>query len=230
MSQWTPIFDQLHIILDGAHCGALNMAVDQALLETAATPVLRVYDWDQPTVSIGYGNEFKERDDGLPVVRRWTGGGTVRHGGDATYAIIVPLDHAWGRTRPAESYRVLHHALAVCLNQFGLGPCELATESDRKDGAFCFEAPATFDVMRGGRKIAGAGQRRGRMGVLHQGSVSLPLTREFWAAFGQLIACEITINDGLSDTILQRAQELVRVRYAAESWLHDKRDEASTSS
>ena len=37
----------------------------------------------------------------------------------------------------------------------------------------CFEKPVEWDLLCQGEKIAGAGQRRTRQGILHQGSVAV---------------------------------------------------------
>ena len=42
--------------LDGAHDPAFNMAADHVLLDRAAsfaTPLLRIYSWDRPSISFG---------------------------------------------------------------------------------------------------------------------------------------------------------------------------------
>ena len=47
-------------------------------------------------------------------------------------------------------------------------------EDAEADSPACFEKPVAFDIVDGsGRKLAGAGQRRSRRGLLHQGSVIL---------------------------------------------------------
>ena len=51
----------------------MNMALDQAWLEHGSTPVLRVYTWDRPTVTIGYAQNLARVQEALPdwpVVRR----------------------------------------------------------------------------------------------------------------------------------------------------------------
>ena len=62
--------------------GAFNMALDEAMLELADEPWLRVYGWREPTISIGFSQSLgaipENRRDWL-VVRRWTGGGVVEH-------------------------------------------------------------------------------------------------------------------------------------------------------
>ena len=75
------------------HSAAMNMSIDEALLETATIPTIRFYGWRSPALSFGYFGKFSdvaiyanERD----LVRRWTGGGIVFHGDDLTYSIVIP--------------------------------------------------------------------------------------------------------------------------------------------
>lgn len=214
-----PLFDHLQFIIESTpRPAALNMAIDQALLETATTPVLRVYDWDRSSVTVGYSHDLHAVAFDGPVVRRWTGGGIVWHGGDATYALVVPMADPWAQTRPLDSYREIHGALADQLNATGHGPCRLAGDDDRKAGALCFEAPALHDIVSSTGKIAGAGQRRSRAGLLHQGSVKLSLNAAFWRGFANRVAREVAVLDAPSAAAVSRAHELVRTRYATPEW------------
>jgi lipoate-protein ligase A len=77
----------------GAHSAAMNMAIDEALLEFVTIPLIRFYRWQLPALSFGYFGRFTnvasyqcERD----LVRRWTGGGIVFHGQDLTYSLVIP--------------------------------------------------------------------------------------------------------------------------------------------
>ena len=74
------------LLLDsGAGEPAFNMALDEALLELAATtnqPVLRFYGWTQPAATFGYSQPIAELERVThlrPLVRRPTGGGLVPH-------------------------------------------------------------------------------------------------------------------------------------------------------
>ncbi len=220
------LFDHLRLIIEvEAHPAAFNMAVDQALLETTSVPVLRVYHWEQPSISIGYSHELTALRASLPdwpIVRRWTGGGVVWHHQDSTYSLTVPMSDPWAQTRPVESYRQIHGALAQCLNEAGHGPCRLAGEEDRKEGALCFEAPALFDIVRGTAKIAGAGQRRSRLGLLHQGSVKLLLPGAFWQRWAEQLAKDVRLEYELSPALHQRAEALCRARYGTDDWLQQR--------
>src|SRR3954462_12222332 len=83
---------------------ALNMAIDEALLNCAPLPALRYYRWQRPAVSFGYFGsyaEVKNQSGDREIVRRWTGGGTVPHGDDLTYSIILPAtDPLFVRSSP----------------------------------------------------------------------------------------------------------------------------------
>ncbi len=145
------LFDRLTLHLDAfPHDGAWNMAVDQAWLELSDRPVLRVYDWDRPTVTVGYAQNLAKLGSSLPewpVMRRWTGGGVVLHENDETYSVIVPGVHPWAETRPLESYRLIHDTLASALVAAGFPGCRLAGPEDLIENAFCFVAPALHDVV-----------------------------------------------------------------------------------
>src|SRR4030095_721878 len=72
---------------------AMNMAIDEALLESASAPSIRFYRWESPALSFGYFGRFADVADKASerdLVRRWTGGGIVFHGEDLTYSIVIP--------------------------------------------------------------------------------------------------------------------------------------------
>lgn len=225
----SPFFDELLLWIDETpRAGALNMALDQALLEAGGPPLLRVYEWEQPTVTIGYAQNLArlaEALPGWPVVRRWTGGGVVFHQDDATYTLMIPAGHPWAETRPVESYRLIHGALAAALVAAGHAGCRLAGSEDVKDLPFCFEAPALHDVIRGTMKVAGAGQRRGRLGLLHQGSVQQTrVNPAFWRGWARQLARVVREIAQPPETVWRRACELAEGRYARESWLQSRED------
>jgi lipoate-protein ligase A len=156
--------------------GPEAMAVDEWLLETAEIPVLRVYRWQGDWGSVGYFGSLGEARaayQGVRWVRRWTGGGTVDHRTDWTYTLVAPAGEALAGARGAGSYRVLHAALMVALVAEGID-ARLSTGAEASGAALCFENPVSHDLIdQAGRKLAGAGQRRTRHGLLHQGSVAV---------------------------------------------------------
>lgn len=219
------LFDELILHLDPApHDGAWNMAADQAWLEQSEVPVLRIYRWDQPTVTIGYAQSLPKLADALPgwpVVRRWTGGGVVLHDNDFTYSVIVPGCHPWSQTNPLDSYRLIHESLAAALADGS----RLAGPEDLIEAPFCFVAPALHDVVRGKVKIAGAGQRRGKLGLLHQGSMQqVVLKDDFWPRWAAQLAANVLVKTEMTPAMIQRAAELVAKRYSLSSWLNERED------
>jgi lipoate-protein ligase A len=162
--------------------GWWNMAADEVLLAAAAAgapPVLRLYEWDGPWLSLGYAQPFSAtseaacRDAGVQVVRRVTGGRAVLHGADLTYAVA-----ASERALPAgldASYRLVSDAILAALRDLGIAaerapnaaPVAPAAEFD------CFALPATDEICVGGRKLAGSAQRRAGGAVLQHGSLRL---------------------------------------------------------
>src|SRR4029077_13674801 len=91
------MFDHLQVYHDTeVYSTALNMALDEALLEKAAMPALRFYRWGRPAISFGYFGKFDDAARagvGYELVRRWTGGGIVLHGNDLTYSLVLPNGH-----------------------------------------------------------------------------------------------------------------------------------------
>lgn len=200
------------------------MAADQAWLEQSADPVLRVYRWNEPTVTIGYAQSLTKLADSLPrwpVVRRWTGGGVVLHDNDYTYSLIVPAVHPWSQTNPLDSYRLIHESLAQALDDGS----RLAGMEDLIEAPFCFVAPAMHDVIRDKVKVAGAGQRRGKLGLLHQGSVQqVTLGADFWPRWAAQLAKNVLIHPAMTPAMKERADELTQKRYGLASWLNERED------
>ena len=200
---------------------AWNMALDEALLSETALPVLRVYRWAEPAVSFGYFLPWEAAESmsrGRKIMRRWTGGGMVEHGEDFTWSLIVPVSEAFSRVRPVESYVALHGALAEALRTAGLAAEQVPATMSAPAGGLCFTAPAPGDLMARGRKIAGAGQRRCRSGLLHQGSVSgVTLPEEFPILLAGALAKEIR-EFPQAKLPVGAAAELVRSRYGTDSW------------
>ncbi|MBV9462676.1 MAG: lipoate--protein ligase family protein [Verrucomicrobiae bacterium] len=156
---------------------AVNMATDEWLLRHAVEtgPTLRIYRWDRPAFSFGYGQSSLDAPAGIDAVRRPTGGGRVDHRADATYAIALPRGHAIARLGGCERYRALHELVLELFKAREIA----AALADSCDGAgrgdfACFERPARFDVIGAhGLKLGGGAQRLSRTGLLHQGSLQL---------------------------------------------------------
>ena len=92
------------------------MAADMALLQAVGAgltaPVLRLYAWSPPCLSLGYGQHVSEADRGRlaalgwGIVRRPTGGRAILHTDELTYSVALPADHPLAAGSVVESYRV----------------------------------------------------------------------------------------------------------------------------
>ncbi|MGH7443696.1 MAG: lipoate--protein ligase family protein, partial [Longimicrobiales bacterium] len=162
------------------------MAVDQALLESVAAgapPVLRLYRWRPACLSFGRNqaaagiyNESRARLLGIGIVRRPTGGLSVLHDAELTYAVVAPAAMLGG---PRAAYHAINRALAMGLQDLGI-PAELAGGARRTSvtAAFrgaqpCFALPAGGEVVVNGRKLVGSAQRVERRTILQHGSILL---------------------------------------------------------
>ncbi len=189
------IFEKLRLWQDPIpRPGPEAMAVDEWLLETADCPVLRVYRWAGDWASLGYFGKIagaRAAIPGVAWVRRWTGGGLVDHRSDWTYTLAVPAAELFAAMRGSATYRLVHEALAVALLQEEIR-ADLAPDNPGGGSALCFECPVGHDLLGpGGGTIAGAGQRRTRAGLLHQGSVAIPQFAGRAAALAGLLARSI---------------------------------------
>ena len=216
------LFERLLVHDDDARTGAaLNMAIDEALLEHATVPILRFYGWRRPSLSFGYFGKFadiaaemEQRD----VVRRWTGGGIVLHGEDLTYSLVTPATDPASFHGPAAIYAALHGAIRDALRAEG-SEAELAAQAAPKISDACFANPVRDDVMLLGRKIAGAAQRRTRGGFLHQGSIQISdLSEAFRDRFARALAARIQ-KEAIAPQILDRAAQLAAEKYGTVEWL-----------
>ncbi len=220
-SSWM-IFDELELWSDPvARGGPEAMAVDEWLLETCTRPLLRIYSWKGNWGSIGYFgklNQARESLPGLDWVRRWTGGGVVNHSDDWTYSLIVPQGHIVARLKGGESYRLIHEVL-VRVMAAEVGAAALSSGKG-KGNCLCFENAVEYDVEdAAGNKLAGAAQRRGKFGLLHQGSVRsiggcATLRGKIFTEnlAGTWSEVEIFVDES-------RLSELVDKKYGAREWL-----------
>ena len=106
-----------------------------------APPVLRLYTWERPALSLG---RFQPDDDvdrdacarlGLDVARRPTGGRGLLHGGDLTYAVAMPLPPGADGGVDAV-YRRLAGGLIAGLAR--LGVTAAVARHDGPSGPVCF--------------------------------------------------------------------------------------------
>jgi lipoate-protein ligase A len=233
------LFERLEVIDDpNPRPASFNMAADETLLEQIGdAAVLRIYRWSRPALSLGFFTVFdqvrtpREPREPREWVRRWTGGGIVEHGADFTYSLAVPRRELAALGAGGRSYERIHQALSRALAGAGFAAISAGEAGGEQRAGFrsvpaahCFEHPVAHDLMIGGRKIAGAAQRRTRRGLLHQGSVQsagtgppdwrVRLARSLPEAF-----CPSPVPRRFHPAEEQHAARLAEEKYATHAWL-----------
>lgn len=226
----------LRVIHDPPAAGPWNMAVDEMIFETVAAagqPILRFYQWQEPTLSLGYFQALEDRQTHpasltCPVVRRSSGGGAILHDRELTYSVALPLADRWSRPA-AELYDTFHSALVATLGKLGLTAtlCP-ATDPQRREAFLCFQRRAAGDVLASGHKVAGSAQRRRQGALLQHGSVILAQS-PFAPEVAGLSELGLTVSsDTLSTTWLDELQKSwPNATIWGSAWLQHERDQAS---
>ncbi|MCL4207769.1 MAG: hypothetical protein KJ000_35235 [Pirellulaceae bacterium] len=242
---------ETRVVYDPPASGGWNMAVDEALLETVGDSGnrgwLRFYQWDVPTLSLGYFQRHEDRQRhppsrDLPMVRRSTGGGAIIHADELTYSFCVPVASHWD-DRASTYYFAFHETLIEELASYGL-QARICGEPDRvpavEESFLCFLRRAEADILLGGHKVGGSAQRRRRHCLLQHGSILLRSTAaspelvgvsdisgveiealelaERWAS---RIADRLQLRlhtSQLGETEIELAEDWQRKRFGQENW------------
>ncbi len=173
----------------GKNTAAMNMAIDEAILAAQKmhpNPTLRFYDWSFPAFSFGYFQDIALEVDvdacraaGIELVKRMTGGGTVVHGWELTYTLILPRSTA--EIGVSDVYQRIGQSLVKAFQKLGVPAECYAACADSPQAApnICLTNPAEHDVMSDDKKLAGVSVRRNRDGILFQGYISLDMPPSF---------------------------------------------------
>ncbi len=178
-----PIDREWRLIVEEGRGGAENMALDEAAAETAAEGgprTLRVYRWEPGTLSLGYGQPADTVDwayckqEGIPVVRRPTGGGGIYHDayGDISYSVVVPAEEVPGDLMA--SYKLLLEPVLDAFDRMGVlaAVAEKRVDAIHEPACYLREVHPAHDVVVEGRKISGTAQHRTRDAVVQHGSIT----------------------------------------------------------
>ncbi len=234
-----PSMTAARLIIDEPLPGPVNMARDEAILETCterdATPVFRLYTWSPPTISLGYFQDYAEYENLAPpagklaVVRRTTGGGAILHDLEVTYSLIMPVTHPLVAGRPNHLYTLAHEAVIVAIGhgvQMRGSDSSACDASAQRGPFFCFARRHGLDVVVddpncpcGIAKIAGSAQRRTKTAILQHGSIMLDsrYTQHPVATWSQLAGKTIEFNQAVAQ-LIPTFEHSVGMSFARDSW------------
>jgi lipoate---protein ligase len=156
-------FSKIRVLETGYNSAALNMAIDEALMESIdESPVFRVYGWRPAAVSVGYFQSIRDEVDiekccelGIDVVRRLTGGGAVLHEFELTYSFTT-------KQYPQnimESYGWICEAVVMSIKRLGFNASFVPLN----------------DIVVNGKKVSGSAQTRRKGVLLQHGTLLLNL-------------------------------------------------------
>jgi lipoyl(octanoyl) transferase len=171
---------KFRLIADTARPAEMNMAVDELLMKKGES-VLRFYGWSAPAVTTGYFEDVKAVSrffEGVPVVRRITGGGSVLHGKDLTFSLTTQVPTTLFANDVKSSYLKINEAVRVGLKdtypKMDYADCKtVPSQSQKQRRRVCFDQPSCYDLLLEGKKVLGGSQRRTNGVMLHQSTIFL---------------------------------------------------------
>jgi lipoate-protein ligase A len=173
---------------------AENMARDEFLFRKcheSKCGFFRIYAWERPSFSTGVSQKAVKalnldfiKANGCDYVRRITGGKTVLHDREITYAIASSEDLFFKEHDLHQSYLLISRVLVQALRSLGVeavlsqgSPSELSRSHNP-----CFSFPTPNEIEVKGKKIIGSAQKRDKQALLQHGSIPLTMNYDLYAA------------------------------------------------
>jgi lipoate-protein ligase A len=175
----------IRLISQGPENAFFNMALDEAIAESVreklSPPTLRFYQWDRPSITIGYFQRASDvnldycGEKGYPLVRRVTGGRAILHDEELTYSISSFAGSALFKDRMIETYTAISNALlhGLRLNGIEARMSFRKKRSEHHKNPSCFKSMSYGEITADRKKIVGSAQKRFKNGFLQHGSLLL---------------------------------------------------------
>jgi lipoate-protein ligase A len=178
---------RFRLILDDPGDGQLNMAVDEALMESAGNQespaTVRLYGFAPPTLSFGRFQKIRDRirweavrEDGITLVRRPTGGQAVLHDQELTYSVVLHKD----QLQPFHKREIYGFVAELLLE--GLVRLGVQGQSNRKRSGDlhnpdCFRSTGEYEIASSSaKKLIGSAQVVNRKASLQHGAIPLDMS------------------------------------------------------
>jgi lipoate-protein ligase A len=173
---------------------AENMARDEYLFNRCHEKKMgffRLYSWKNPSFSFGVSQKITKAIDvdfinnnNCSYVRRITGGKTVLHDHEITYAVISSEDIFYKDNDLHRSYMLISTVLMNAFNTLGLNAYLSAGSPSHlsKSNNPCFSFPTPNELEIQGEKIVGSAQKRNKQALLQHGSIPISMNYDLYAA------------------------------------------------
>jgi lipoate-protein ligase A len=173
---------------------AENMARDEYLFRLcheSKRGFFRIYAWERPSFSTGVSQKAGKalnldfiKANGCDYVRRISGGKTVLHDQEITYAVASSEDIFFKEHDLHQSYLLISRVLVQALQSLGVkatlskgSPSELSRSHNP-----CFSFPTPNEIEVNGKKIIGSAQKRDKQALLQHGSIPLTMNYDLYAS------------------------------------------------
>lgn len=137
--------------------------------------ILRIYQWQNPTISLGVSQKENVLQSNLPseieVVKRMTGGRAVLHHNEITYSLAARIDNVYFGGGLHESYQKISKRLVDFLNQLKIDATLQKQKLKKTSSACCYDASSFYEVEVQSKKLIGSAQKRGDKAFLQHGSI-----------------------------------------------------------
>ncbi len=193
----------IRLISDKPQHAFFNMALDEAISEAVrqkiSPPTLRLYQWDKPSLSIGYFQKISDIEteyctkNNFPVVRRLTGGRAILHDSELTYSFSSLNGPSLFNDNLMNNYSVISNALVSGLKLNGINAINSfkRKKSPTLKNPACFRSVSYGEITVNGKKIIGSAQKRFNNGFMQHGSILM--------YFNANILCRILKNANIDD-------------------------------
>lgn len=204
--------ESFRLIINPPAHPAFNMALDEVLLKgciEGGSPFLRFYGWDPPGLSIGrFQRDLGRiklqfcRDEGIPVVRRLTGGRAVLHHHEVTYSIASRFAGPFENGSVIDVYSRIAAGLSAGLGLIGIEAEQVPRKGrTRSRSPNCFTAASRCELTWRGRKVIGSAQRREGGCFLQHGSILTDIDGKIWGGIFQGGEETITLAASLGEIL-----------------------------
>ena len=174
---------------------AINMARDEYLFNLCHERKMgffRLYSWEPPTFSFGVSQKITravnldfltDNSSSYSYVRRITGGKTVLHHDEITYAVVSSESIFYQDHDLYKSYMLISRVLVDAFKSIGVdaylskgSPSHLSRSSNP-----CFSFPTPNELEINGKKIVGSAQKRDNQALLQHGSIPISMDYDLYA-------------------------------------------------